>query len=97
MEMMGALATTATADVHKSDAMKAGFAGRLTIANRLAGQLSPIADELETIAEGFEKRVASIDSGMTCLLDLVEQDPSQAKDMEEFAGSLRRLSRTSRN
>lgn len=88
METMGALATAATADVQKSDSMKAGFAGRLTIANKLAKELSPIADELETIAEGYETRLSSVDNGMTCLLDLVEQDPNQAKEMEEFAAVL---------
>lgn len=89
MERMGELATTATADVQRSDSMKAGFAGRLTVANKLAKDLSPIADELETIADGYEKRVTSVDSGMTCLLDIVEQDPSQAKEMEQFAQAVR--------
>jgi hypothetical protein len=88
MVTMGELATAATADIQKSDSMKAGFAGRLTIANKLAKDLSPIADELEAVAEGYETRLSSVDNGMTCLLDLVEQDSNQAKEMAEFASVL---------
>ena len=85
MTAMGALATEATADIHRSDSMKAGFAGRLKIANKLAGDLAPIADDLESVAEGFEQSLTRVDSGMACLLDLVEQDPDQAKELQDFA------------
>jgi hypothetical protein len=91
MKEMTALAESGVAEARKDDVVRAGFAGRLRLANKMAAQLSPIADELEAVADGFEKQVARIDSGMTCLLDLVEQDPSQLKDMGLFADTIREL------
>jgi hypothetical protein len=84
MQKMTILAENATADVHQNDAAQGGFAGRLRVANKMAAQLSPVADEFEAVADGYEKQVASIDAGMTCLLDLIEQDPAQLKDTGSF-------------
>src|SRR5882724_30518 len=84
VQKMTTLAENATADVHQNDAAQGGFAGRLRVANKMAAQLSPVADEFEAVADGYEKQVASIDAGMTCLLDLVEQDPAQLKDTGSF-------------
>jgi hypothetical protein len=88
MGRVGALASGATSDVQKSDAAKGGFAGRLRIANGFAASLLPIADEFEAIAEKFEARISSIDAGMVCLLDLVEQHPNQVSQMAEFGRTL---------
>ena len=91
MQKMTALAESATADLHTSDAAKGGFAGRLRIANRMATQLSPIADEFEEVADGFEQQIASIDAGMSCLLDLIEENPAQLKEMGAFPEILQTL------
>ena len=89
MIKMSALAETGTAEARSEEAAKAGFAGRLELANKMAVDLSPIADELETLAEGYEKQVAKIDAGMTCLTDLVDQDPSQREGITAFAETIK--------
>jgi hypothetical protein len=90
MQEMTSLANNAISDVRRNDSVSGGFAGRLRVANKLAAQLSPIADEFESVADGFEKQVTSIDAGMTCLLDAIEHDPTQLKE----AGSFPELVRT---
>lgn len=84
MERMTALTQEATAEIHRSDAAKQGFAGRLRVANKLAAELSPVADEFEGLAEAFEDRLASIDSGMACLLDLLDENPSELAEAPDF-------------
>jgi hypothetical protein len=88
MGTMTALTQAATEEIHKSDAAKQGFAGRLRVANKLATALSPVADDLENLAQAYEDRLASIHAGMNCLLTLVEENPSQLATMEEFPKSL---------
>jgi hypothetical protein len=89
MMRIAALTQDATAEVHQGDAANKGFAGRLMLANKLAGQLASVADDLEEIATAYEDRVSRIDAGMTCLLDSVDEDPSQLKDMGTFAQSIK--------
>lgn len=84
MEKMAALTREATEEIHKSDSAKHGFAGRLRVANKLATALSPIADDLENLARAYEDRLASIDAGMNCLLNLIDENPSQLGDMQDF-------------
>src|SRR5262249_35134568 len=84
MERMTGLVRIATGELQASDAKKAGFAGRLRVANHLASELSPVADELESVAEGCDRHIARIDAGMECLLDLIEQDPAQLKEISAF-------------
>ena len=86
---MTALAEKGTAEARSAEVAKAGFAGRLELANRMAVDLTPIADELEALAEGYEKQVARIDAGMICLADLVDQDPSQREGITEFANIIK--------
>ena len=89
MMKMTALAEKGTAEARSEEAAKAGFAGRLELANKMAVDLSPIADELETLAEGYERQVARIDAGMICLTDLVDQDPSQREGITTFAETIK--------
>jgi hypothetical protein len=89
MTEMAALAERGTAELQKDEVVKAGFAGRLVLANRMAAELSPIADEFEVVAEGFERQVARIDAGMTCLTDMVDQDPSQREGIAGFADTIK--------
>ena len=89
MQKMTALAEGGTAEVLRSDAAKSGFAGRLKVANKMAAELLPIADELEAVAEGYEDQVTRIDAGMTCLLDWIEQDPSQLGQMDQFPAMIK--------
>jgi methyl-accepting chemotaxis protein len=96
MERMTELTQQATAELHQSDAAKRGFAGRLTLANKLAGHLSPVADELEEIATAYEDRVGRIDAGMTCLFESIEENPSQLKDMGTFPQSISTFASTIR-
>jgi hypothetical protein len=84
MLRMATLTETATEEVRRSDTAKLGFVGRLGVANRLAETLSPVADEFEEIAKKYEERLASIDAGMTCLLDMVEENPSELAEAKDF-------------
>ena len=49
------------------------------------------ADDLEAVAESYEDQVARIDAGMTCLLDWIEQDPSQLNQMDQFPEMIRQF------
>jgi hypothetical protein len=96
MEKMTARAESATVETQQSDAAHGGFAGRLRVADKLAAELSLVADELEAVADDFERQAASIDAGMTCLLDLIEQDPTQAKYLGSFPDVLQKFATTIR-
>jgi hypothetical protein len=91
MEQLAALAVASTAETHRSDAAKAGFAGRLRIANKMASDLVPIADQFEETATGFEDRISRVDLGMACLLDIFENDPAQFADSGEFPSQIENL------
>ena len=92
MTKMTALAEEGTAEARRADAAKSGFAGRLVLANKMAAQLSPIADDLEAVAESYEDQVARVDAGMTCLLDWLEQQhPSQLGQMDQFPEMIRQF------
>jgi hypothetical protein len=94
---MAAAAEAATAEVRRNDVAKLGFAGRLRVANQLADTLSPIADEFEELAQAYEGKLASIDAGMSCLLDMIEENPSELAEAKDFPHQIGAFVRTMRD
>jgi 8-oxo-dGTP pyrophosphatase MutT (NUDIX family) len=75
----------ATADVAESDRRNAGFAGRLRVARKLATTLSPLATEMDDLANQYSSTLVSLNSGVLTMIRLLSE--SASKDSEELAAA----------
>ncbi len=77
IEKIGVLMQAATEDLTQGDAQGKGFAYRLTVARRLAGQLRGPTDRITSSSEMFTRQLNEVDQGVRVLIDLI---PSQVQD-----------------
>jgi hypothetical protein len=81
---VAAAADSSTLEIQQSDANNGGFAGRLLVANRLAGAMASAADEFEAIAGKFEERTQVVSAGINCLIEAIDADPSALFGLRPF-------------
>jgi hypothetical protein len=97
---IGELMQSATADMEAGEKQGKGFAARLTVARRVAGELAGPVAQIESLGQAFANDLADIDAGVQVLLaEAAEQaveDPSQLPDLCEFMATLKALAESSR-
>lgn len=89
--IMGQQAEHATKELARSDEQGKGFAGRLTVARRLAKQLEEQAGPLEQLASGYLQDILAVDSMVNIILETLRDQPSQVDEMAEFLDSIEQL------
>jgi hypothetical protein len=98
LEEIGRLASDANEQVAASDQRGGGFAGRLTVAQRLASALEEPAERLLQLGSSYASELVQIDPAILALIRAVEEDPSQAssEDAAELFDSIQGLAAASR-
>jgi hypothetical protein len=81
-----------TADLQESDRKGKGFAGRLRITRRIAGELDEPSGEMLRLGEKFSSDLHTVDSGMRALIQHadaeVAEDPEAAEAICVFFGQI---------
>ncbi len=81
-------------EMSNSDARGGGAAGRLRVAQNLAGRLEEPADTLEQLAADFVGELGRMSPGISYYVGLIEQDPSLLEEgAREFADAIREMAR----
>ncbi len=97
---IGALMERATEDIATGDKQGKGFAARLTVARRVAGELAGPVGEIETLGQAFATDLAEIDAGVRVLVSEGAQqaagDPEALSQYCGFLNTLRGLAASSR-
>ena len=88
---LGQVTESATEDVARSDKQGKGFAGRVHIARRLAGQYLPIADTLQELGQRYSTQLREIDPAILFVIrstaeqiaanQLAEEDKEAAAEL----------------
>lgn len=100
VEQIGRLMQAGTDDLNKADKQGRGFAGRLTVARRLASELQPHSDSIQESSQAFTSQLHSVDQGVRII---IEEGPRQAVANEdrdalcEFFDSVRFFASSSRD
>jgi hypothetical protein len=96
VQLVGALMEDATADLKNADAKRAGFAGRLAAAHRLATKLQEPADRILSGSAEFTSQLHRVDEGIRLLIERtpaeVQGDPDALSQLCEFFEVVRTLS-----
>lgn len=84
LEEISAIIQAATGQLADADARRQGFAGRLTVARRLAANLETPAQSFSEQASDFHQRVSSMDAMMDLIIGRVESGYENVQDAREF-------------
>lgn len=76
IDVVAAVVTAAAEQMKREDTARRGFAGRLGVVRRLAGQLSPHAERIVELANDFTTDLYDVDGGMQAMIG---QAPTQAE------------------
>lgn len=94
-EGLPALTDEAMREMAESDTRGAGAAGRLRVAQSLAGRLEEPANILEQLAADFIGELGRMGPGVSYYVGLIEQDPSLLDEeaAKEFADAIQEMAR----
>jgi hypothetical protein len=96
IEAIGSLMERGTADIEQGEKQGKGFAARLFVARRVAGDLKEPIGEIEKLAQDFVADLNHIDIGVRTILaqaeDETSDDPDALATYCEFLDSIRVLS-----
>lgn len=99
IEQLGELMQAASTQMEDADKRGKGFAGRLTVARKLAGDLNSSADNIIDLGNRFAQELALVDSGIRAIIDLAPNSAAtnteERAQIEEFFTSIRELSAAS--
>jgi hypothetical protein len=89
---MGSYAEEATREIERNNTQGKGFAARLAVARKLAGQLEEPAGELEEIASSYQEALLKMDPMVRLMLTILDENPSQAREAPELLDSIEQMS-----
>ncbi len=93
---IGQIMRAATDDIHRGDSLGGGFAGRLIIARRVAGDLVEPVEQIWSSSNDYASLTHDIDEGVRIIIKQaaveVESNPEARSDFCEFFNAVRDLS-----
>ena len=95
---VGRLTSEASEQMGEADKRGKGFAGRLTVARQLAGDLDGPADEMVELGNRFAQELSTVDSGVRAIIDIAhaaETDADERAAVLDFYQTLRGLAEAS--
>lgn len=96
--LVGEIMERGTADIEKAESHGRGFAGRLAITRRVAGELSNPAERLHSLGRQFVSQMHRVDEGTRVLIKLGAEEMKDDRDARaqgcEFFAALRTLATT---
>lgn len=94
---LGDTMQTGAVDIERADASGKGFAGRLTIARRIAGEVAESSEEMLRLGNDFATQLSAIDGAMRAILAIAgdrEADDEERAQVADFVKALREMSET---
>lgn len=96
VNVLGELATRSNLEVKRGDSQRKGYAARLLVAKRLAGDLGPVAEHIHSVANEIATQFHSVDDGYRAIIerasDAVAADPTSKEHICSFFSSVRGVS-----
>ena len=95
LEQLSSVVNGATADFERADRQGKGFAGRINVTRRLAGELSPIARRMDELGNEYTAHLYNVDPGVRAMLAAgiaAAQEPQQKAGVCEFFSSVSGMS-----
>lgn len=89
MEIVAAVVSKGTREIDRSNSQGKGFAARLTVARRLANELSEPTDEVERLSQLFVSDLNRIDIGFRHIIKLGENISEDAEEADQYRMFLR--------
>lgn len=82
LQQVSDIANKSTQDIQEADRRGQGFQGRLTIAQRLAGELTEPAQRIQAKAREYAAALLDVDPMVRALLEELQNDPEQEAQPE---------------
>ncbi|MFK4296653.1 hypothetical protein ABH924_001798 [Arthrobacter sp. GAS37] len=99
IEAIGSLMQKGTADLGISDQRGQGFAGRLSVLRKIAGELEAPANRISSFGEQFASQMNDVDQGVTIMIERlppeVREGITEASEMLKFFESIRLMAKAS--
>jgi TIR domain len=95
IERIVGIAQQSTEDIHLADQQGKGFAGRLSVARKLAHHLSGPAERILELSNSYTASLYNVDSAIRTMISKgpaeVAADPDQKQNWDQFTGGISEL------